>query len=113
MYDMIKHEDIIFVIITVSLFFQGFYFAKKQAWRVIIVSLILILSDLASVILSGDYKFPDAILHTSVYEIVIVIVYVVFWWGLGYITGYIVDRLVLIRGNDTGKAKRIELKEQE
>lgn len=108
---MITYDDILFLIITAALFFQGFYFAKRQVWRVVIVSLMLIISDMVGIMLSGVYTLPDAILHTNIHDLAGPIIYVVFWWGLGYITGYITCRLILIRDGDIGEVKRIKLEE--
>jgi hypothetical protein len=104
---MITYGDILFLIITAALFFQGFYFAKKQMWRVVILSLILIISDKVSILLSGVYTLQEAV---SVHDVVWPIIYVVFWWGLGYVTGYIIGHLILIR-RDFGKVKRVKLEE--
>lgn len=104
---MITNDEILFLIITAVLFFQGFYVARKQVWRVVIVSLILIILDLVSIMSNGDYTLSDATLNITVHNVVGVIIYAIFWWGLGYIMGH----FILIRDGDIGKVKIIKLEE--
>lgn len=99
---MIIYDYILFAIITFALFFQGFYFGRKQFGRVVIVSLVLLASD---IMMRRVYTLPDVTSHIKTYDIVIPVIYVIFWWGLGYIAGHI----ILIRDNDIGKVKRIRL----
>ena len=101
---MITYDEILFVLMTIVLFLQGFYFGKRQFLRVVIVSLVFILSDLAIIVSKGDYTYPYNI-HASMYEIVVGIVYVVFWFGLGYLASH----LVIIREGDIGKVKILKI----
>lgn len=104
---MIILDDILFMITTVALFLQGFYFGRKQVVRVLIVSLILIASDLVSIMTRGIlYTLPDTISHINVHNVAPVI-YVIFWWGLGFVAGH----FVLIKESDFGKVKRMKLDE--
>ena len=103
---MITHDDILFVIITAVLFFQGFYFARKQLLRIVIVSLIMLISDIVSINLYGMHTLSGDIL-VNIHELATVIIYVIFLWGFGYFVGH----FVLIRENDIGKVKRMKLDE--
>lgn len=103
---MITNDEILFLIITAALFFQGFYVARKQVWRVVIVSLMLIISDLVSIMSNGDYTLSDATLDITVHNVVGAIIYGIFWWGLGYIAGH----LILIKENNICKVEIMKVK---
>lgn len=85
---MITHDDILFVITTVVLFLQGFYFGRKQILRLVIVSLMMLLSDLVSIMLNGMHTYSGAILDINIYEATVVVVYVFSFWGIGYMAGH-------------------------
>lgn len=103
---MITHNDILLVIVTTALFFQGFYVGRRQLLRFMIVSLIMLLSSLANIILNGVYTYSGAIFDMNMYQIVTVIVYLVSWWGLGYM----VSHLVLVKDGDIGKVAIMKIK---
>jgi hypothetical protein len=104
---MAINEVILVVITTVVLFLQGFYFGKRQILRLVIVSLMLILFDLVSIVSSGVYTYSGAILNASKYQAAVAIIYVVFWWGLGYIASH----LVLVREKDIGKVTILKIRQ--
>ena len=101
---MITHNDIIlFIILTIASFFQGFYFGRRQMLMVIITSLILLFSSLVFIMLNGVDTYSGTILDSNIYEFVIGIIYAAFWLGFGYVMSH----LVSIKETDFG-VKRIK-----
>lgn len=78
---MIMYNNIILVIVTIAIFFHGFYFGRRQTLRFLILSLVLLLASLTGIILHGVY-ISDVIM--TWYDVIIAIAYFVFWWGCGY-----------------------------
>jgi hypothetical protein len=105
-YMVINSGIILLTIVTISLFFQGFYVGRRQVVRFMIVSLMMLLSSLTSVAINGVYTYSGAIFDMNVYEIVTAIVYLVSWWGLGYM----ISHLVLVRDGDIGKVAIMKIK---
>lgn len=104
---MVINEVVLVVIITVVLILQGFYFGKRQILRLVIVSLILILFDLAIIVSNGVYTYSGVILDVNKYQAAVAIIYVVSWWGLGYIASH----LVLVTEEDTGKVAILKIRQ--
>lgn len=98
---MITYEDIIFVIVTIGIFFQGFYIGRRQITRFVIVSLILLLSFTVSIMKNGIYTYSGAILDVNIYDALIATIYVSFWWGFGFM----ISHFILITEKDIGKIK--------
>ena len=76
---MMTYIGIIILIETIVIFFHGFYFGRRHTQMLLVTSLILLLSSLVSIILHGVYT-----IDFKIYEAIIVIIYIFFWWGLGY-----------------------------
>lgn len=98
---MITYNDIIIVTGTIMLFFQGFYFGRRQMLRLLIISLVILLTSVVSIIINGVYT-----LDFTIHEVIIAIIYVSFWWGLGYV----VSHVVVIKEGDIGKVKMLKVK---
>lgn len=90
---MTSYNDIIFAIITIVTFLQGFYFGRRQLINVVIVSLIAILSSSVSIIIHGAYT-----LDYTMYEVIIVVIYVIFLWVLGFV----ISGFTVIKEGDIG-----------
>ena len=103
---MTTYNDILFVIMTIGLFFQGFYIGRRQMIRVAMASLTIILSTLTSVTLNGLYTYSGALLDINTYEAAVAIIYIAFWWGLGYFMSH----LVLIKESNICKVERMKIK---
>jgi hypothetical protein len=92
---MTIYDDILFVILTAALFLQGFYFARNQMLKVVIVSFILIISDVVCTIMNGGHTFSDTI---NIHEATAAIIYVISLWGFGYFAGL----FILLKDSDIG-----------
>jgi hypothetical protein len=103
---MITHNDIILLVTTIAIFCQGFYLGRRQMLRFGIASLTLLLLSITSITLNGLYTYSGAILDVNTYEAVVAIIYVAFWWGLGYF----ISHLVLIKENNICKVEIMKVK---
>lgn len=101
---MIAHI-ILLIIETIALFFQAFYFGRRQLSKVKILSLVLIFSPIVGIVLDGMYSSSGAILDINIYELIVAFIYCVFWWGLGYLLSF----FVLIKETDIGKMRLVRV----
>ncbi len=88
--------EIMMLIDTVALFFQGFFFGRKNSFGILIASLVILSIAALSMIFKGIYIFSDAILNVNILDFILGLAYVLFWWILGYIS----SGFTLIREND-------------
>ncbi len=99
---MITYDNILVLIGTILIFSQGFYFGRRQMLRVMIISLIMIFLSMIGIVLNGVYTLDEKM---TMYKIIAAIIYVAFWWGLGFVMSH----FVLIKEGDIGKVKRIKI----
>jgi hypothetical protein len=83
---MIDHNQILILIDSFAVFFQGFSFRRKHVPIMLISSLIMLFILGLSVILNGTGVYTNALSNIGIYD-VIAIAYVLFWWISGYIIG--------------------------
>jgi len=100
---ILTYEDLYFAILTFCLFFQGFYFGRRQMWRVLIISLVLLVSSAISIALHGIYT-----LDITIIEIIMGIMYALLLWWIGYTMSHI----IVIKEADIGKVERIHINDK-
>ena len=99
---MVTYDNILVLIGTILIFYQGFYLGRRQMIRVIIISLIILFSSIISIVLNGVYVLDEKM---TMYNIIVAIIYVAFWLGLGFVMSH----FVLIKEGDIGKVKRMKI----
>ena len=102
--NVLTYEDLYFAILTFCLFFQGFYFGRRQMWRVLIISLLLLVSSAISIVLHGIYT-----LDMTIYEIIMGIMYALLLWWIGYK----MSRVIVVKEGDIGIVKRLNINDKE
>ena len=100
---ILTYEDLYFAILTFCLFFQGFYFGRRQMWRVLIISLVLFVSSAISIVVHGIYT-----LDMTIYEIIMGAMYTILLWWIGYTMSHI----IVIKETDIGKVERIHINDK-
>lgn len=100
---ILTYEDLYFAILTFCLFFQGFYFERRQMWRLLIISLVLLVSSAISIVLHGIYT-----LNMTISEVIIDVAYALLIWYIGYK----MSRVIVIRETDIGKVKRMNINQK-
>lgn len=81
--------NILLLIETIAIFFQGFSFGRRYTLGLLISSLVILSISVLSVILDGIVNYAKILLNVDIYEAMITLIYVLFWWILGYIIGRI------------------------
>lgn len=99
---MITYDSILVLIGTILILLQGFYLGRRKMIRVIIISLMILFSSIISIVLNGVYILDEKM---TMYNIIVAIIYVAFWWGLGFVMSH----FVLIKEGDIGKVKRMKI----
>ena len=102
---MLTYEDLYFAILTFCLFFQGFYFGRRQMWRFLIVSTVLLVSSIISIVMHGGIYTFDV----TISEVIIDVAYTLFVWYIGYKMSYV----IVIKETDIGKIERININDKE
>ena len=97
------YNDILLLIGTIAIFSQGFSFSRKSIKIMLASSIILILIPFVNIKLNGMEVYFDALLNEDKYDVIIAIVYVSFWWILGYLTGC----FRIISKDEMGRVKMI------
>lgn len=84
---MVIYNDILFLICTIAIFFQGFSFSKRSTKIMLTSSIILILIPLVHIKLIGMEGYIDILSNEDTYDVITAVAYVLFWWILGYMIG--------------------------
>ena len=96
---LMTYEGILFAISSISQFFQGFYFGRKNLLMFGLLSLVMLLSAVINIILRGDIFGNVAMI-----DIAVVVVYIVVLWGIGYVAS---DVLFILEDIEKEKANKI------
>ena len=80
------HETLM-LIATIAIFFQGFSFRRRHVPIILVSSLIILLASGLGMVLNGIGVYVNTLSNVDIYEVVVAITYVLFWWLLGYIIG--------------------------
>ncbi len=97
---ILTYEDLFFVIVSVCLFFQGFYFGRRQMLRLSLISLVMVISSITSIVIHGKYS-----LDVTIFDVIAGIIYVSFLWGVGYVMSHIIE----VKETDIAKVKRLNI----
>lgn len=80
-------NETLMLVNTIAIFSQGFSFRRRHVPIILISSFIIILTSGLSMILNGVGVYVNTISNVDIYEVVVAIAYVLFWWLLGYVIG--------------------------
>ncbi len=97
---ILTYGDLFFIIVSVCLFFQGFYFGRRQILRLSLISLVIVMSSMASIVIHGKYSLDE-----TIYDVIVGIIYVYFLWGVGYMMSHIIE----VKEKDIAKVKRLNI----
>lgn len=84
---MIDHNQILVLIDSIALFFQGFYLRRRHVPMLLISSLIMLFMFGFGIILNGAGVYTNGLSRVSINDATPAIVYVIFIWVFGYIIG--------------------------
>lgn len=84
---MITHNEVIILIETIAIFFQGFSFRKRHMLIMLASSLIILLMSGLGMFLNGIGVYIDILSNINEYEAIMGFAYFFFWWIFGYILG--------------------------
>lgn len=79
--------EILILIDSIAIFFQGFSFGRRHVPIILISSFIIILISGLNIIANGIGSYINDLSNVDIYVMTIAIVYVLFLWILGYIIG--------------------------
>lgn len=80
-------NEALILVDTIAIFSQGFSFRRRHVSIMLISSLIIFLVSGLSMILKGIGAYVNTLSNIDIYEVVVAIAYVLFWWLLGYVIG--------------------------
>lgn len=84
---MIKYIEVLVLIDSLALFFQGFSLRRRNVPILLISSLIILFVSGLSIILNGIGVYVNNISNIDMYDAIVSIAYVLFWLVSGYIVG--------------------------
>ena len=80
-------NETLMLIATIAIFFQGFSFRRRNVAIILVSSLIILLASGLSMILNGIGIYINTLSNVDIYEVIVSITYVLFWFISGYIVG--------------------------
>lgn len=84
---MVDIHTVLILIDTVAIFFQGFSFRRRHTLILLISSITIMSTSILSIILDGVNIYVNTISNASMYNVILALAYVIFWWMSGYIIG--------------------------
>ncbi len=80
-------NEALILVETIAIFFQGFSFRRRNKLIMLISSLIILFVSGLGMILNGISVYTKVFSNIVIYDVIISIVYVLFWFISGYIVG--------------------------
>lgn len=72
---------------TIAIFFQGFSFRRRNTLIMLTSSLIILLVSGLGMVLNGVSVYTKVFSNVVIYDVIVSILYVLFWFISGYIVG--------------------------
>jgi hypothetical protein len=80
-------NEVLISIETIAIFFQGFSFRRMNMKIMLLSSFIILLVSGLGMILNGIGVYTKVFSNIVIYDVIVSIVYVLFWFISGYIIG--------------------------
>lgn len=80
-------SHILLIILTITIFFNGYFIRRKNAIGILVTMLFSQIPPLIDLATIGISQYGKGIANTSVSNLTIATIYIIFFWGMGYIVG--------------------------